>query len=103
MSEPSYATARKLRIIEERLGSDWKTKHPNLSIDAVYNNVVGDERKNLFCKIAPESKQMLDEMVRYFDLKLAEWIERVIDEEHKKYTENKTRKVKEVARNFSGA
>ena len=57
----SYPTLRKMRIIEEELGADWKKQHAGKSVDAIYNMVTGDVRKNLFCKISPEIKDKLEE------------------------------------------
>lgn len=81
----SYATERKIRIIRETLGEDWETKTSGRSIDAVYNEVVGDGRKNLFCKIRPEAKARLDEMVDEYDVKMAELVEQLIDNEYRRF------------------
>lgn len=100
--EPSYATARKLRIIEQKLGADWRTQKPGLSIDAIYNEVVGDERKNLFCKVQPATKRKIDEMVIHYEVKMSDLIEQLVSEEYERYIETRHRQVKEVAKDFSG-
>lgn len=58
----SYATERKIRIIEDKLGPNWKEQRVGQSIDAIYNDLVGDTRKNLFCKINASVKDRLDEI-----------------------------------------
>lgn len=101
-SQPSYATARKVRIIESRLGQNWQGNRPGESIDAVYNEIVGDKRKNLFCKISPDIKDKLDEMTRYYDTKMSEFVEQMIEREHQSYSAQKSAKVKTLAQDFSG-
>lgn len=98
----SYATERKIRIITKQLGTDWREKNPGRSIDAIYNEVVGDIRKNLFCKIDPEIKIYLDEMVDNYDMKMGELIERLIREEYEKYSERKINFSDDLANQFGG-
>jgi hypothetical protein len=81
----SYATQRKIRIIEEKLGKDWKEQQPDKSIDAIYNELVGDTRKNLFCKIDANVKQHLDEMTKAHKSGMAEFIEQIIEAEYARY------------------
>jgi hypothetical protein len=100
--QPSYATARKVRIIESRLGAGWQGQRPNQSIDAVYNELVGDTRKNLFCKIDPTVKSKLDEMTGYYDVKMAEFVENLIDKEYDTYMKEKREKLNALAQEFSG-
>ncbi len=101
MSEVSYATARKIRILNEKVGSDWKEKYPGRSIDAVYNEVVGDKRKNLFCKIAPEVKDLVDELADGYDMKMAALMERLIKAEYERYTERKSNYSNDLANEFT--
>ena len=98
----SYATERKKRIIANAIGHDWQAKNPNKSIDAIYNEVVGDTRKNLFCKIDPEIKIYLDEMVDNYDTKMGELIERLIRDEYYKYSERKSTFSEDLASQFGG-
>lgn len=97
----SYATNRKLRIIEEKIGGDWTERYPGRSIDAVYNMVMGDNRKNLFCKIDPEIKKKLDEMVEYHDVRMAELVENLVEEEYDRFVKVRDAKVDEMASQFA--
>jgi len=97
----SYATERKIRIIKEKLGPDWETYTQGKRIDAAYNELVGDSRKNLFCKLRPETKAKLDEMVRDNDTKMAEFIESLIEREYDRFTQAKTRKTEDLAARFT--
>jgi len=100
-SKMSYATGRKLRIIEENIGEDWRNLHPGKSIDAVYNMITGDSRKNLFCKIDPDIKCKLDEMVDFHDTKMAELVEKLIEEEYDRFVMMRNAKVNEMASQFA--
>jgi len=99
----STATARKLRIVEERLGQHWRDTYPGKSIDAVYNAVVGDTRKNLFAKVLPDVKEKLDEMVIHYDVKMSELLERFIETEYDRYLQEKQKLMNNLARDFSGS
>lgn len=102
MAEMSYATKRKLRIIQEKLGDEWRDDYPDISIDALYNDVVGDTRKNLFCKIDSDVKDQLDEMADSYDVKMAELVERLVQEEYLKFTRNRAELVSDLASQFAG-
>jgi hypothetical protein len=97
----SYPTLRKMRIIEEELGADWKKQHAGKSVDAIYNMVTGDVRKNLFCKISPEIKDKLDEMVEYHDVKMSSLVEKLVQEEYDKYTQERDARVAHIASQFA--
>lgn len=99
----SYATRRKKRIIEEELGSDWQNQYPGKSIDAVYNIVTGDSRKNLFCKVSPEVKSKLDEMVDFHDMKMSELVEKLVLEEYDRYVKERDARVANVASQYAVA
>ncbi len=91
MAEYSYATERKIRILTEKLGENWQEQCGGRSIDAVYNEVIGDNRKNLFCKVDPEVKRKVDELTEGYDIKMSELVERLIEKEYdlfKQRTEN---------------
>jgi len=99
----SYATQRKIRIIEERLGSDWADQRPGLSIDAIYNQIIGDDRKNLFCKISGSAKDNLDTMTQFHKTGMAEFIESLIHAEWMRFSD-RAREVEQVMlREFSGS
>lgn len=102
MTELSYATKRTLRIIQEKLGDDWRDNNPEISIDALYNQVVGDRRRNLFCKIDPDIKSQLDEMADSYDVKMAELVERLVQEEYLKFIRNRAELVNDLASQFAG-
>jgi hypothetical protein len=102
MDEPSYATARKLKIIESRLGADWRKNHPDVAVDAVYNRLVGDDRKTLFCKVQPGTKAKLDEMVTHYEIKMGEFIEKLIEVEYEIFIQQRTKMMQNLARDFSG-
>ena len=99
----SYATLRKKRIIEEKLGEDWQSQHPGKSVDAVYNVVTGDNRRNLFCKVKPEVKEQLDEMVEFHDMKMAELVEKLVQEEYDRYITERDARVDDVASQYAMA
>jgi hypothetical protein len=103
MADMSYATRRKLRIIKEQLGADWQDQNPGKSIDAIYNVVMGDNRKNLFCKIDPTVKNQLDEMVDYHDIKMAALVEKLVREEYDRYAQDRDARVDHVASQFAVA
>lgn len=100
-NEMSYATARKIKVIEHKLGDNWKSQYYGKSIDAIYNMVIGDMRKNLFCKIDPEIKKCLDEMVDYHDMKMSELVEKLIEEEYDRFRIVRDAKVAEMANQFT--
>jgi len=103
MAEMSYATKRKIRIIEKELGEDWKKQHPGKSIDAIYNIVMGDARKNLFCKVDPETKNQLDEMVEFHDMQMSSLVEKLVQEEYDRYTRERDARVSHIASQFANA
>ncbi len=83
---PSYATDRKIRILTERIGTDWKLQVGSKSIDAAYTELIGDKRKNLFCKVKPKTKEQLDEMVEGYEFKLmSEFLEQIIGTAYDQY------------------
>lgn len=86
-SMPSLTTQRKLRAIEETFGKDWKQDADlrSLSIDALYNRVIGDGRKNVFCKMSSEGKDHLDEMVDEYGITMADLLERLVHEQYDKF------------------
>lgn len=97
----SYATERKLKIIREQLGDDWQDKRPGQSIDAVYNELMGDARKTLFCKIDPAVKAHLDEMTKDHQVKIGEFLEGIIEKQYARYVEERKRLVNTLARQYS--
>lgn len=97
----SYATERKLKIIREQLGDDWQEQRPGQSIDAVYNDLMGDRRKTLFCKIDPRVKEHLDEMTKDHQVKIAEFLEGLIEKQYTKHVEERERMVATLARQYS--
>jgi len=101
MAKKSYATERKIRIITEKLGEDWRKQHPGKSIDAIYNVVMGDERKNLFCKVDPQTKLQLDEMVEYHDMQMSSLVEKLVQEEYDRYTQERDARVSHMASQFA--
>ena len=101
MPKVSYATSRKIRILEEKVGKDWKKQYPGQSVDAVFNHIMGDTRKNLFCKIEPTVKAQLDEMVDSYDLRMSELVERLIRAEYSRYAENRKQMSEDLANEFT--
>jgi hypothetical protein len=98
----SYATKRKQRIIESRLGQDWKEKTGGKSIDAVYNQVIGDSRKTLFVKIGSDLKDKLDRMARTQDVRLSELIERMITVAYADWDTQQRLRASKIAHDYSG-
>ena len=101
MPKLSYATTRKIRILEEKVGSDWKKQYPGRSVDAVYNHIMGDDRKNLFCKINPIVKGQLDEMVDTYDVRMAELVERLIEAEYERFRQQNRKVSEDLASEFT--
>lgn len=97
----SYATQRKIKIIEEKLGANWREHYPTESIDRVYNIVNGDTRKNLFCKVSPEVKAKLDEMVEDYEIDMAELVEQMIVSAYDNYTEQRSDYLAKLADQFA--
>lgn len=98
----SYATQRKIRIIEEKLGENWKDQKPGMSIDAIYNEIQGDTRKNLFCKIDAGVKDRLDTMTKAHKTGMAEFIEQMIESEWARYQSRVHQGEKALLEEFSG-
>ncbi len=101
MRKLSYATTRKIRILEEKVGSDWKKKYPGRSVDSVYNDIMGDDRKNLFCKINPDVKGQLDEMVDSYDVRMSELVERLIEAEYGRFQQRSKKVSEDLANEFT--
>jgi hypothetical protein len=97
----SYATERKIKLIKEKYGENWESMFPGRSIDSIFIELTGDRRKNLFCKISPDLKNKLDEMVQFRQLSMAELIEQIILDAHGKYVEDKQTVVESLSREFS--
>lgn len=100
-NKKSYATKRKIRIIERELGANWQEQHAGKSIDAIYNIVMGDNRKNLFCKIDPDIKEKLDEMVETNDMQMSSLVERLVSEEYDRYKQDLDARIAHVASQFA--
>lgn len=103
MAEYSYATERKIRKIKEALGEGWANQIAGRSIDAVYNEIVGDTRKNLFCKVDAGIKQHLDEMAGEHKTQMAEFIEQLIESEWIRYRARLVEKERNMLAEFTGA
>lgn len=92
----SYATKRKINIINERLGDGYQwpnvpSEYEGMSIDSLYSHLIGDNRVNLFFKVDPKTKEYIDLMSKSSGMKKAEFIEFLINEHYKTYN-NKIRK-----------
>lgn len=101
MAEYSYATERKLRILTEKIGANWQEQHNNRSIDSVYNEVMGDVRKNLFCKVDPEIKRKVDELTDGYDIKMSELIEILIEREYDSFKHRTENYTEDLAEQFA--
>ena len=101
MPKLSYATERKIRILKDKLGDDWKKQYPGRSVDSVYNEIIGDTRKNLFCKIDPLVKSQLDEMVDSYEVRMAELVERLIQDEYERFSEGQLQASQDLASEFT--
>lgn len=99
----SYATERKIRLIREAHGPDWATKFPERSVDSIFIELTGDLRKNLFCKIRPELKDKLDEMVAFRELNMAELIEQIIDLAYEEFVREKAMAVSDLSQQYTGS
>jgi hypothetical protein len=98
----SYATERKLRIICDKEGENWQQKYPGKSIDAVYNLVTGDRRKNLFSKVSPSVKAHLDEMSTYEGASMSEMLEKCIEDAYSRHLVQRSDLSRELTNQFSG-
>jgi hypothetical protein len=97
----SYATQRKIRLITDRYGENWAERFPDRSIDSIFIELTGDRRKNLFCKIRPELKDKLDEMVTFRQLSMAELVEQIITEAHTRFVGDKSKVVTSLQDEYS--
>ena len=97
----SYTTDRKLRIISEHYGDNWKDEFPNRSIDSVYNEMMGDDRKTLFCKLSSDSKDKIDQMLNGYNVEVATLLEQWIDEKYKVYAVRERTSVVGLAKDYS--
>lgn len=95
-----YAKKRKEKVISSKLGEDWEEQYPGASIDALYNKSIGDERKTIFCKIAPEVKEMFDEICENTDTKKSEFIENMIKKAYVEYQTNMETKISDLVNQF---
>ena len=98
----SYATQRKIKIIQEKLGPEWKAQRPGKSIDAIYNELVGDTRRNLFCKIDAKIKTHLDQMTSNYKTGMAEFIEQLIEAEWARHCQRQEEGERALLEEFSG-
>ena len=96
----SYATERKLKYIREQLGTNWEAQRPGQSIDSVYNELTGDNRRTLFCKIRPEVKEHLDAMTKEHGIRIAEFLEQVIEKEYARFRQERKRLYEDVAQQY---
>lgn len=97
----SYATERKIRILEQQLGSDWKNRIGDKSIDAAYNDVMGDTRKNLFCKIDADIKDKLDIMLKFNQVGMAEFVAELIKAAWSRHEQAQDRGAKQILEAFT--
>ena len=95
-----YAKERKEKIISSHFGENWKIEYSNMSIDALYKKAIGDERKTLFCKVTPECKKFLDEMVEHNDIMKSELVESMIRKEYSKFKNNMDYKIDNLINQF---
>lgn len=98
----SHATERKIRIIEEQLGPDWLVNGGGKSIDAIYNELMGDVRKTLFCKVKPSTKVILDNMLEHHDTKMADFVEQIILAEWSRHQSRLSLGEKQILEEFVG-
>jgi len=98
----SHTTERKLRIINSTLGEGWELKNEGKSIDAVYNEISGDNRKNLFCKVSPDTKEKVDIMTSSYNIKMSNFIEQLIISEWNRYENQQKIREETLINNFSG-
>ena len=98
----SHATERKIRIIEQQWGPTWQDRSNGKSIDAIYNELMGDNRKNLFCKIDGTIKDHLDSMTEYHKTRMAVFIEQLINAEWARHQARLIDGEKKLLEEFSG-
>ena len=97
----SIATQRKIDIIIEKLGNNWKDQYPNKSVNFVYNTLINDSRKNLYCKISSDSRKKLDTLLNEYDAKLTDFLETLITKEYYEYEKKKAEHTARLAKQFS--
>jgi len=97
----SYATERKIKAIEQHHGEDWKTVIGDLSIDAAYNLLVNDNRKHLYCRISSDTKKQLDEMTDSYGVKIAHFIEVLVEKEYKNFKDKKQKEMSNMLEQFT--
>lgn len=101
MDKYSSATRRKIAIITKNVGPNWRELYPHRKIDSIYNEIVGDNRKNLFCKIRPETKTRLDEMVDHYGIPMSELIQRLIDDHFADFEHERNVAVEQIVQQYT--
>lgn len=101
MAEYSYATERKIRVIRENHGDNWREKFPGRSIDSIYVELTGDDRKNLFCKVSPDTKEMLDEMLKAYGARMSLFVESLITTEYDRHKRREQEKHEQIRKSFT--
>jgi hypothetical protein len=100
MSENPGQT-RKIRIITETFGPDWRDKFTGKAIDAIYNIAIHDDRKSVFFKTQPIRKDRLAEMVDYYDTTLGDFLGIMIDDYFDRYLEQRKKILNEMVVAYS--
>jgi hypothetical protein len=93
---------RKIRIIEKHFGANWREDNPGIAVDALYNRAIQDDRKPLFCKIDAMRKARLSEMIKSYNITMAELISAMIDVQYDRYTEQQRSIMSGIAADYSG-
>lgn len=99
----SHATERKIRIITEAHGDDWALQFPSKSIDAIYNEVVGETRKTVYAKISADTKEHLDHLTQVYNVSISEFLESLIEKEYRSYQDHCRSLIKNIKDQYSGS
>lgn len=93
---------RKIRIIEKVFGVQWRDRFAGMAIDAIYNRAIQDDRKPLFCKVDKNRKDRLSEMLKNYNVTMAELISAMIDMHYDRYIEQRRDIMSGIANDYSG-
>lgn len=102
----SYATKRKINIINETLGDGYQwpnvpPQYDGMSIDSLYSKLIGDERVNMFFKVSPTTKEQIDHLSKTMGMTKAELMEHLVNQYHDVHLRTQRENATQMAKLFS--
>ena len=101
MVELSWAMSRKLKIIEEKFGTDWKEQFPGYSVNKVYNIACNDNRKCIYVRVSEDIKNMLTVLTDAYEINNDQLIENLIRNEYVSLQQSNLDEIEELHKQFS--